>query len=511
MGVERKADFWEDCVIPRHTQEVAMSSNSEQMIPQVRKVFERLLAMVTGPEATTATLDQMERTVFRLILHLGYQLLLLFVIKRVEQESHAPIENKAGEVLHYHSQKRVNYFSIFGDLVFERAYFYERGKGGECPLDAVLSLPERKYSDMVMENAELLGVDGAYQKGLETLVRLLMLDLPKLALETGIAEHSQMVKKYYEQKARFPKDEEGPILVAQADGKGVPLVRQEVEKLKVRRKKGDKKTAKKEAIATAVYSIEAYPRTPEEVAKTLFKQGEPPAGRPSPCHKQIFATLKGKEKAIHQLAKRVTCRLGKHIRERVALTDGSEPLQKQMLAKLPGFVLILDIIHAVEYLWKAGTALYGETDPHRTEWVEAQTLDLLSSRTDLVIQRLEEKAATLTPTSQVAKTLLQVANYFRRNQPYMDYAEYLRRGWPIGTGVIEGTCRHLVKDRCELSGMLWTVDGAEALLALRAVNENDDWDDFHSFRRTQRHKKLYGTPMPTGWLDLAEHFDINQF
>jgi hypothetical protein len=364
---------------------------------------------------------------------------------------------------------------------------------------------------MVMENAELLGVDGAYQKGLETLVRLLMLDLPKLALETGIAEHSQMVKKYYEQKARFPKDEEGPILVAQADGKGVPLVRQEVEKLKVRRKKGDKKTAKKEAIATAVYSIEAYPRTPEEVAKTLFKQGEPPAGRPSPCHKQIFATLKGKEKAIHQLAKRVTRRLGKHIRERVALTDGSEPLQKQMLAKLPGFVLILDIIHAVEYLWKAGTALYGETDPHRTEWVEAQTLDLLSSRTDLVIQRLEEKAATLTPTSQVAKTLLQVANYFRRNQPYMDYAEYLRRGWPIGTGVIEGTCRHLVKDRCELSGMLWTVDGAEALLALRAVNENDDWDDFHSFRRTQRHKKLYGTPMPTGWLDLAEHFDINQF
>jgi len=59
--------------------------------------------------------------------------------------------------------------------------------------------------------------------------------------------------------------------------------------------------------------------------------------------------------------------------------------------------------------------------------------------------------------------------------------------------------------------MLWTVDGAEALLALRAVNENDDWDDFHSFRRTQRHKKLYDTPMPTEWINLAEQFDIKPF
>ena len=125
-----------------------------------------------------------------------------------------------------------------------------------------------------------------------------MLELPELALETGIAEHIQMAKKYYSQKARFPKSEEGPILVVRVDGKGVPLVRQEVEKLKVRRKKGDKKTAKKEAIATAIYNIEAYPRTPEDVTKTLFKNGEPPAGRPSACHKQVFATLKGKEKAI---------------------------------------------------------------------------------------------------------------------------------------------------------------------------------------------------------------------
>ncbi len=120
--------------------------------------------------------------------------------------------------------------SIFGDLVFERAYFYASGEGGECSLEEAMSLPERWYSDLLMESAELLGVEGAYQKGLETLAHLLLLKLPKLALETGIAEHSQMVKEYYDQKKRFPKLEEGPILVAQADGKGLPLVMQETEK-----------------------------------------------------------------------------------------------------------------------------------------------------------------------------------------------------------------------------------------------------------------------------------------
>ena len=91
----------------------------------------------------------------------------------------------------------------------------------------------------------------------------------------------------------------------------------------------------------------------------------------------------------------------------------------------------------------------------------------------------------------------------------MDYATYLRRGWPIGTGVVEGTCRHLVKDRMELSGMRWTVPGAEAILALRAVNENGDWEAFHTFRRTERHHRLYGTSMNTAWLDHAERFQIN--
>jgi hypothetical protein len=486
-----------------------MSSNSTALIQQLRTDFEKPLALVTGPGAQNATLDQMERSLFRQVLRLGLRLLQLFLCTRMQAESHAPQPSGGKIPLSYHSQKPLDYFSIFGKLTFTRAYFYKTGQTGRCPLDSALSLPERCYSDLLMESAELLAVDGAYNKSIQVLQRLLGIPVPQAALESTVTEHSQTVKAFYRQQRPFPVPEEGSILVAQADGKGVPMVRRETLPLKVRLGKGDKKTRKKEAITTALYTIRPYHRTPQEVLGTLFKKGPPPPPRTSPCHKQVFASLDGKDLALKRLAEWAQRREGAHIRTRVALTDGAEALQKHMQAKLPGFTLVLDIMHVDEHVWEAGTALYGETDPQRATWVETQMGDLLSSRVAEVIHRLQETASAHPKSSSVCKGLHRVANYLRRNQDYMDYAEYLRQGWPIGTGVVEGTCRHLVKDRMELSGMRWTVSGAGALLALRAVNENGDWEKFHEFRRLQRHQQLYGTPINTRWLDQVERFEIN--
>ena len=124
----------------------------------------------------------MERSLFRQVLHMGYQLLRLFVMKRVEGESHAPLVKRNQTVLPYHSQKGRDYFSIFGKLGIERAYFYAWGGSGYSPLDEALSLPEHCYSDLLMESAELLGVEGSYGKGLQVVVRLLGLNMPELAL-----------------------------------------------------------------------------------------------------------------------------------------------------------------------------------------------------------------------------------------------------------------------------------------------------------------------------------------
>ena len=489
-----------------------MSSNTTTILQEIRGDFEQLVALVTGPVAASATLDQMERSLFRRVLRLGRRLLELFLATRVAAESHQPHACEHNRVLPYHSQQPASYFSVFGKLTFGRAYFYRAGHS-HCPLDTALSLPARCYSDFLMELASLLAVDGVFEKSLAVLARLLGLTLPKLALETWVRDASATVTPFYAQKTAFPADEEGSILVAQADGKGVPMVRQETVPAPVRRGKGAKKTRKKEALATTVYTITPYRRTPQDLIEALFPTHSSTVApdRPQPCHKQVFASLNGKAWALRQLQARVQQRDGRPIRARVALTDGAAALQQQMQAALPDFTLVLDLLHVAEHLWRAGTALYGETDPQRAGWVKAQLLEVLSSRAAGVIRHLREKAGTLRKSSQAYKVLHRVANYLDRNRPYLDYATYLKRGWPIGTGVIEGVCRHLVKDRMELSGMRWTVAGAEAVLALRAVHENGDWDAFHVFRRASDHAERYGGRLPTAWIDQAERLEIKGF
>ncbi len=206
--------------------------------------------------------------------------------------------------------------------------------------------------------------------------------------------------------------------------------------------------------------------------------------------------MAGKDAALAATAARVARRDGPHLTHRVALTDGSQALQERVQRQFPTFTLVLDLIHATEYLWKAANALLGETNARRTAWVKARTLRLLHSQSAAVVSDLRHLAQATGCPRRARTVLTKVAAYLERNAPYMDYAIYLARGWPIATGVIEGACRHLVKDRCELSGMRWTIDGAEALLHLRCVHENGDWDAYHAFRRRQRHQRLYAVPYP---------------
>ena len=119
-------------------------------------------------------------------------------------------------------------------------------------------------------------------------------------------------------------------------------------------------------------------------------------------------------------------------------------------------------------------------------------LRILSGQTLAVIQELETAmtASSLSPAQR--EMLKTTVDYYRRNSPYMHYDQYLLNGWPIGTGVVEGACGHLVKDRMEQSGMRWTKQGAQSLLDLRAVRINDDWDAYESFHRQRQHQRLYG-------------------
>jgi hypothetical protein len=488
-----------------------MSSNSAEIVQQIHQDFKDLVEYVTDEASQERTAHEVELTLFRQLLALGAQLLRLFFVQRAAIRPSEPVQAPDRTRLTYQNKRQATYFSVFGKIRFLRHYFHTPGQKGIYPLDAELSLPPHCYSDLLRDWAEFCTTDESYDESNHVLERILGLSLSKQALETAAQEDAADVEAFYEQKAVPPPADEGAILVIQADGKGVPMVRAESADAPARRGKGQKRTEKKEAVVTAIYSIEPYRRTPQQMADALLRDLEQTATqppRPTPVGKEVRATLQGKDFALARLAKRAAQRQGEHIQCRMALTDGAEALQDRILSMFPGFALVLDIIHVLEYLWDAANSLLGETHPDRTGWVKGHLLSILSGQTEIVIQALEELAQVPSLSPAQLNALNTTMGYYRRNLPYMHYDDYLAQGWPISTGVVEGACGHLVKDRMEQSGMRWKPAGAQAILELRAVRVNDDWDAYQFFRRQCQHQRLYGAtsclPAATETLVLKE-------
>ena len=161
--------------------------------------------------------------------------------------------------------------------------------------------------------------------------------------------------------------------------------------------------------------------------------------------------------------------------------DGSKGLWTRARAELAAlsFTFILDLFHALEYLWKVAYVFHAENSPEAEDFVRQRLLMLLEGKVGYVIGGMRQM---LTKHRKLHKpqrdTILKAIAYYESNRKAMCYDEYIAAGYPIGSGAVEAACRHLVKDRMEGSGMRWTVPGAESVLQLRALYLNGDWDAY---------------------------------
>lgn len=504
-----------------------MSTNSQEIVQQIRDHFEALLVCVTTvPTEKPRSAYDVELNLLRRLLEMGCMMLQLFFTHQSDHYRAPSFVTEKGQCLPFHSLKSRSYWSVFGKIRFERAYYYHKGpapkpsdppttqtQGDEAPksqpkgtgyyaLDAALNLPTNACSDLLAQWRGHLAVADPYHQVGQILTQILgqRLGFSTRALAEQIQAEGALVGAFYEAAPVPIASTEASLLVVQADGKGVPLVKKEKSAPKIRLGKGEKAACKKEAIVTCVYTLVPWERTAQEVVDSLFQANAQPYLTPRPArpeNKRWWATLEGKETAMRFTRRQALARESPQITHRVALTDGSAPLQAQVQAQFPEFTLVLDLVHAVEYLWEGANALLGETDAGRTAWVKERTLQLLSGQTQELIAELRGLVGASQTRAGARPVLGRVANYYERNLPYMRYDLYLAAGWPVATGVIEGACRHLVKDRCELSGMRWTQSGAEELLHLRCVSENGDWEAFHEFFRRARLSEHYGREAPS--------------
>jgi hypothetical protein len=264
-------------------------------------------------------------------------------------------------------------------------------------------------------------------------------------------------------------------------------------KLLTRLSRGEKRNAKRMATVAAVYTIAPYVRTAEAVLGGLAPQHarEPPA-RPRPESKRVWASLAHPPEAVLKEAFREARRRDPEGRKRwVALVDGNEP-QLEILTRLfrgEGYhaLIVLDFIHVAERVWKAGLDFHQEGSTALEAWVTQRLLGILRGRSPQVAAGMR-RSATLQGFPADARARVDAcANYLLKYTAYLRYDRYLQQGLPIATGVIEGACRYLVKDRMDRTGARWSLQGAEAVLRLRALRTSGDFDAYWRFHEQQEY------------------------
>jgi hypothetical protein len=244
-----------------------------------------------------------------------------------------------------------------------------------------------------------------------------------------------------------------------------------------------------------VYEVDRHFRRPEEIFPLPGRPrpiDKPPAPRAQ--SKRVWASLAEEmETVIEDLFREAKSRDPEHKREWVVLVDGNMDQLRlvRRIAKGTGstVVTILDIIHVLEYLWKAGHAFHDEGTRELEFWVLERLHRILAGESSSVAAGMR-RSATLHGLADAARAPIdRCADYLLRYRPYLRYDQYLARGYPIATGVVEGACRHLVNARMNRSGARWSLAGAEAVLRLRALLKSGDFDDywiFHEAREKER-------------------------
>lgn len=270
-----------------------------------------------------------------------------------------------------------------------------------------------------------------------------------------------------------------------------------------RRGKGEKANKKRMACVGAVYSIEPFVRKAEDIIDEVLRDKKAKE-RPRPQHKHVWAELTrevegeppvtAKEGLFCHLVDELAARNLGHDRPVICLMDGERALWDAQAVYFPEAVGVLDLFHVLERLWAVAHCFHTEGSDEAKGFVEQRLRDLLQGRVGYVIGGLRRRLKAEKLSGQRRKVVRSAVEYLGNNKAHMRYDEYLEAGYPIGSGVAEGACRHLVKDRMEQTGMRWTMEGAQAMLHVRALYLNGQWEEFLEHRVAQEQTRLYQRP-----------------
>jgi hypothetical protein len=398
--------------------------------------------------------------------------------------------------------------TLFGAVRVARCAWRRAGAGNLYPADAALSLPASRHSHTLARLAALEAVRGSFEGAHAAITSRCGPVMGKRQIEQAVVNAAGDIAAFYAAHIPMPATAE-TLLVISADAKGIVMrpgaLRPATAKAAARQSRmrtrlaaGEKPNRKRMATLACVYDAGPAPRRPHDVIA-------PPGGRQG--NRTLRPRPKAKAKWLagsveHDPAEVIAAAFAQaeardpgRRRTWVVLVDGAEHqlalIRAEAARRGVTIHILIDLIHVLEYLWKAAWSLHPAGDPAAEDWVAVKALTVLAGDSARVATDItaEGDAAGLTASQRHGADIC--VRYLTSKLEFLRYDQALAAGWPIATGVIEGACRHLIGDRLDITGARWGLQGAEAILTLRAVISNGDFDEYWRFHLAREHQRLY--------------------
>jgi hypothetical protein len=480
-----------------------------------RSMFTALAAELAGPAAATLTaceleelLDESGREVIRQLLqdHLD-----LRAMREAQQarEQRAPASGPDGitrtRLETGHGRLLA---TLFGTVTATRCAWRTPGAPNYCPADAALSLPAGRHSHSLAKLAAIEAARGSFGAAHDAIARRCGNVIGKRQLEQAVTGAAADILAFYAARVPEPCTSE-TLVVLSADCKGIVMrpgalraatakAAARLGKMRTRLSAGEKPNRKRMACLVTVYDAGPAERRPHDVIA-------PPGGRngsrkPRPGPKALAKWLAGSvskdpAEVIAAAFDEAEARDPAHQRTWVVLVDGAEHqldlIRAEAARRNAEIHIVIDLIHLLEYLWKAAWSLHDAGDPAAEDWVAVKALAVLAGDSVRVTEEITAEAGSAGLAGSRRSGTDACVRYLSARHGYLRYDQALANGWPIATGVIEGACRHLIGDRLDIGGARWGLDGAEAVLTLRAVISNGDFEEYWRFHLEREHQRLY--------------------
>ena len=380
------------------------------------------------------------------------------------------------------------------------------GGPGVPPLDVALGLTRDAFSPLVIGWFCRLATRVSFQVAGELGGMFLGTAPPASAIEEWVLG---LARPAYVYLSDGPLPEaDGDVLVIEVDGKAVPTATDEEmgrrrkprarckpgckgqrhrgrakrnrRGRKKRRKKGDKSKNGRSATLVVMYTL---------------RRGDD--GRlHGPCHKKVFGTFGSRKSALEWARTQATRRGFPPTTDKTVpiVIDGETCLEQRLRRLFPEAILTRDVRHAQEKLWEVGRLFYAEGSAELSSWVEELEELLYQGHVRALLRRWEQAMREVSRrgpgTKEKRGSLKRVIDSLEARVKLMDYGRLRKEDLVIATGVVEGAARYVVGERLDNSGMRWLEERAEAVLLLRCIEVNGDWESFLSWSQERRNQEL---------------------